>query len=284
MKKFPLLMIVFLFTTGCSNTVNGLKTSDSQSDLQRDDTNEQNDVNNTDKENIPDIDDTPDEQGADDKETVDNNEIPDEDIVIVDKYSASCAEVIINNPEAGDGEYTLYVENNPDKPWTAYCADMNSTPVDYLALRALENGSNFSAYAAGGGSSGTDVITAYSRVKIDPATFIVTTGDQRFATSSGEAAQGDSVIASMPYATASSCRGDSDAPAIANINLSGTAFVINDTFCTDGYQPYGEAFISPDNKTADITGGGYCGWTMPCPAVGNPYNNNGSVLQLSYQP
>jgi|GEM_PF-3495538 len=295
MRNFVFFVITLLLAAGCSNNINGPKGSDSfsstsdnevtdsVSNSEKTDTNVQDSENITDKENVSDAENSTDieHSDSDNNEIPDNEEIPDVDNVI-NHYTASCAEVLIYNPDAPDGEYTLYAENNPEKPWTAYCADINSTPADYLVLAKTGSGFNFSAYAAGGGSSGTDVITLYNRIRIDPSTFVVTTGDQRFATSSGEASQGDDAITSMPYGTASDCRGDSNTLAIANIDLTGTPFTVNDTFCTDGYQPNGEAVFSTSNIVVNITGGGYCGWTTPCPSVSNPYNTNGSELQLSY--
>ena len=316
--KTCFLVITVLFFAGCNDGVKRvvLDSSSSSSDnevtdtdsvtektdnLTTDNSNINDSENITDSENMPDSEDSPDngnipntdnseqndDQNVEDDVIPDNNQINDnEDTPDIDNvtnhYPASCAEVLTYDSDASDGEYTLYVQNSSEKPWTAYCADMDSTPADYLVLAKTGDGYNFSGYAVGGESSGTDVTTLYTRIKIDPSTFTVTTGDQRFSTSSGQASQGSSTITSMPYGTASDCQQGTTPHGTANIDLTGTPFTVNDTFCTGGYTPNGEAVFSTGNKIVNITGGGYCGWTTPCPTVYNPYNTNGSELELSY--
>jgi hypothetical protein len=194
---------------------------------------------------------------------------------------ATCADVLTAQPTAADGEYTLYVGGDGNKPWLAYCADMASAPVEYLPLVATMGDHNFSQYTAGGASPGTNVRTNYMMLRIDPATLAIDIGDQRFATSTGSLWHSSSAqVSSMPFAVAMSC--DATPSGLANIDLRGTEFTLTSTFvATTGY---GSATVQPDLQQADLAGGGYCGWTAPTNAPYNPFNAaHGWVLQLAYK-
>jgi hypothetical protein len=54
-----------------------------------------------------------------------------------------------------------------------------------------------------------------------------------------------------------------------NVDLRGTTFSIDPSvsFVPDGYLPYGTSTFSPDRKTVDFTGGGYCGENGPTPVL-----------------
>jgi hypothetical protein len=195
-------------------------------------------------------------------------------------FPVTCAHVRAADPTAADGNYTLHVGGNPARPWTAWCYDMAGTPREFLTLVLTGGDYNFGQYTA---SSGTNVRTNYTRIRLDPATLLVHCGDQTFAASTGTATQGSITIRAMPYAVAADCAAPNSATGLANINLTGTPFRVNDTFCRGGYLAGGAATISADGKTASITGGGYCGWNVPCPGGYEPYNSNvGAVLNLAY--
>ncbi len=297
-KLFLMLMFIsFFLVTGCENET---KKPVSDADLSDIETEPNENIN--DESVLPDLEEdadlevqdtdfiTQDDEESDDDDLsnseddissdAENDILPDDDVLSF--YPSSCAEILTYDSNAVDGNYTLYAENDSSKPWNAYCADMNSTPVEYLLLVNTGEGYNYSSYVAGGGSSGTDVTTLYTAIRINPSTFIVTTGDQRFAASSSAVTQGGSTILSMPYATASECIQTSTPEASANVDLTGTPFIVDDTFCSGGNQTNGDAVFSASNQVVNITGGGYCGWTTPCPALYNPYNTNGADLKLSY--
>ena len=80
-----------------------------------------------------------------------------------DEVAGTCAEVRALDPSAADDSYILFVGKDPGKPWTAYCADMETAPLEYLDLSAGPD-VNFSQYTAGNLSPGTNVRTNYSRV------------------------------------------------------------------------------------------------------------------------
>ena len=198
---------------------------------------------------------------------------------------ATCAEVVAKDPAATDGEYTLYIDRNPDKPWTAYCADMAGQPSEYLTLFSTGGDSNFSQYTAGGASPGSSVRTSFTRVRIDPADMTIVIGDQTFSSSSGSLTHGSTTVTFMPFGVAMSC--DASASGMGNIDLTGTPFVVTTGFCQGGFQAQGSSTFSQNDQVVNLTGGGGCGWTGPNnPCPDNPFNGNGGStrIQLDYRP
>jgi hypothetical protein len=196
---------------------------------------------------------------------------------------ATCQEIKDKYPDFGDGAYTLHLGNDPAKPWTVYCHNMDSTPTEYLRLKNVGASANYGQYTAGGAAPGTSVRTQYTRVRIDPVTLNVHIGDQTFATSTGQLTHGGEAVTSMPFGVAMSC--DSTASGVANIDLTGTPFAVAPSeFVQGGYFPSGTSTYSGDGQVVDITGGGYCGWTSPTPDTFNPFNQTGGFqLQLQYR-
>lgn len=198
-------------------------------------------------------------------------------------FPETCAEVKAADPDAVDGDKTLYIAADPQKPWTAYCHDMAGEPAEYLPLVAVADGRNFSQYTAGGQAVGTDVRTEFTRVAIDPITLLVDIDDLTFSSSSGQIMQNNNMVTSMPYGVAQSC--DDAASGLANIDLSDTPFKLVEAFCTGGFAPQGMVMLGQDDQIADLIGGGFCGWTAPlaedCPI--NPSKQlNGPILDLAY--
>ncbi|RKH69522.1 hypothetical protein D7X96_14605 [Corallococcus interemptor] len=194
---------------------------------------------------------------------------------------ATCADVHAAHPNAPDGNYGLYVGNDPDAYWTAYCHDMAGTPREYLTLPFQMEDTNVSRYLAGGASPGTSVITRYTRVRLHPDTFQVDTGDQTFATSTGELTHSPDTVRAVPFGVAMSCDGEQ---AQANINLVGTSFEVDSSlFGVGGFDASGTAVSSDGGQAVTLSGGGFCGWTGPLGSY-NPYNQTGSLLQLKYRP
>jgi hypothetical protein len=194
----------------------------------------------------------------------------------------TCADVLAGDPGAADGEYTLYIGKDADKPWPAYCNDMAGTPAEYLVLVNVEDGRNFSQYT-NADPEGADLRTAFTRVRIDPKTLVVDIDDLTFSTSTGEVNHGGPVT-TMPYAVAEGCSTEVDG--VANIDLVGTPFKVIDPFCTTGADADGGVVFSSNDQVVDLTGGGYCGWTGPTRGDGcvdNPQNkSSGFVLELAY--
>ena len=184
-------------------------------------------------------------------------------------FPSSCAEIHNQNPKGTDGNYALYNDNTL---FTVYCYDMSGTPREYITLAQTGANANYSQYAAGGASPGTNVRTMFTKLRIDPATLTVDIGDLTFATSTGSLNHGGTAVTRMPYGAAMSCVAPGDAAGAGNINLEGTPFQVGATFALGGYLPAGSAVISPDNQQVSLAGGGYCGWITPSPAMYNPFN------------
>ncbi|ACU38313.1 hypothetical protein KCV87_33380 [Actinosynnema pretiosum subsp. pretiosum] len=193
----------------------------------------------------------------------------------------SCAAVRGLLPGAPDGPYLLLTNQ---RLLGVHCHDMAGSPREYLDLPDTGGKGNFSQYTAGGASPGTTVRTTFTKLRVDPATLTADIGDLTFATSTGGLALGSTTVTSMPYATAMSC--DATASGVASIDLRGTAFAVSDTFQVGGFAASGTAVLAPDGQSADLTGGGYCGWNVPAPGFYNPTNPQPGMtaLELSCAP
>jgi hypothetical protein len=200
---------------------------------------------------------------------------------------ATCKEVQVATAAAVDQEYTLYVGGDETKPWSSFCKGMSTeTPTEYLTLPTPSE--NTGQYKDGGASSGNTVTTTYQKVRIDPVTLALNASDQSFATSTGSLTHSNSnvTVTAMPLGVAMSCVARNDSSGRARINLIGTNFHVTAQFAAGGSQ----AGIISDNVVVSnvqqkvvLKGGGFCGWFAAAGFPGNPFNQNGSTIQLSYQ-
>jgi hypothetical protein len=190
---------------------------------------------------------------------------------------ATCIDIRRLMPAATDGTFMLYAGHVSSRPWQAYCYDLAGAPAEYLAVANSGATQNFSQYTAGG--IGTSVRTVYRRVRIDPMSFRVSTGDQRFAETTGML----DGISSMPYAMAGDC--NAAQTGLANIDLRGTPFAVApDTFVSGGYTAAGNAMYSNNDQVIVLVGGGYCGWMGPRPvATDQATALRGASLPLIYR-
>jgi hypothetical protein len=164
---------------------------------------------------------------------------------------STCQEIVDYIPGLEDGEYTLYVQNQPTLRWKAYCANMASAPTEYLSL-LHEDGMNTASFADGT----NHVATAYEKVRIDPASLAIDIGDATFATSTGSAVHNGTTVTSMPYGIAMGC----GAEAAMNINLRGTAFRMESPLAQFGTNVKTTTTIANDRKILDMSATGSCGW------------------------
>jgi hypothetical protein len=186
-------------------------------------------------------------------------------------FPGNCSDIHNKDLKAKDGNYILY---NGNTIFTVYCYDMSGTPREYITLAQTGANANYSQYTAGGASPGTNVRTMFTKLRIDPVTLTVDIGDLTFATSTGTLNHSGSatIVTSMPYGAAMSCVGPGDTSGAGNINLQGTPFQVGGTFALGGFDPAGSAVFSAANQQVNLTGGGYCGWITPSPAMYNPFN------------
>ena len=98
--------------------------------------------------------------------------------------------------------------------------------------------------------------------RIDPETFQIDIGDQRFSSSTGQLNHaGGEQVDSMPFGVAMDC--SNGETGLANLDLVGTPFAIAESFCQRGSSADGSSVLSSNDQIADLTGGGNCGWTAP---------------------
>jgi hypothetical protein len=189
---------------------------------------------------------------------------------------ADCQAIVQADPAAGDGEYMIGAGGHV---FRVYCYDMAGAPREYLPLIQTGSDQNYSMYRAGAYSPGTNVISRYARLRLDPQTLVVNTGDKTFATSEGELLHnGRPVVTSMAYAVAMNC--GTMEPAYGNLDLRGTPFKVDDTFTVGGWDAYGLATFSEGAQVVALAGGGYCGHINPWPGA-DPVDGDG-ILNLGF--
>ena len=201
-------------------------------------------------------------------------------------YASTCAELKLSD---GTAEETLYVGGNAAKPWAATCvtSDGGTVSKTYLSLPS----GNVSAYPSGGcaTSATTGVSTTWSKVLIDPTTFIVTTNDTSFSSSTGTTKEvsGNGTVSNtydvMFFASARSCQPGTFAK--GSVNLTGTSFVVagSQTFTVQGSSASGSGVTTGENTAIEVEG--YPAGISPCSSAGDYYTNaGGACLQLVYSP
>jgi hypothetical protein len=190
----------------------------------------------------------------------------------------SCADVLAQNPGAGDGTYTLFLQHLPT---SIYCADMAGTPKEYISL--AHTGGNYN-YSFSPGAHvvyntrnyliyGNDALTNYRRIRIDPTTLVVDQKDVTFADRTSVGANGydpqnpnfKPTPVTADYAVASDCYNLYSARGRANVNLTGTDWAIDDsvTFAVGGWAQSGTVSMDPGRQVVSMTGGGWCGGAGP---------------------
>jgi hypothetical protein len=165
---------------------------------------------------------------------------------------SKCQDVADYLPDAADGEYTLYFNNQPTYRWKAYCANMHTKPAEYLTLMQGD-GLNTSMYASGS----KQVATKYEKVRIHPETLAIDLADTTFAASSGMVVHSGTTLTMMPYGIAMSC---TDTPATMNINLRGTQFRLESALQQFGTGVKSTFDLSSDRQSLTTTVTGNCGW------------------------
>jgi hypothetical protein len=128
---------------------------------------------------------------------------------------------------------------------------------------------NYSQALAGVYWGGTNVLTQFSRIRINPSTLVVDRGDLRFATSSGQINTGSGTIETLSFAGAYTCKHAYTGLASANIDLRGTPFRVADSvvIVPRGYAAAGGATFAENRQVVYLTGGGECGSTQPTTAL-----------------
>ena len=220
-------------------------------------------------------------------------------------HPKSCKEQKGIDPKLADGEFTLYVNGDPSKPWTAYCFGMSgASPVEYLSLKNTHGNFNFSQFTHTPGDTSqcqveednedlkvpcASVRTHYLKLRINPMdaddSFEIIGHDQTFAESSGGRMEfnssGDTVIVkSMPYGAALACDW---ALGIGNINLSQTPFEVDSNFVARGSQATGSFYpVKSGKQEFNIESTGVCGWIASTGQSLVPINNEPTKVFVKY--
>eukprot|EP00565_Helicotheca_tamesis_P002724 CAMPEP_0185730970 /NCGR_PEP_ID=MMETSP1171-20130828/11501_1 /TAXON_ID=374046 /ORGANISM="Helicotheca tamensis, Strain CCMP826" /LENGTH=378 /DNA_ID=CAMNT_0028400123 /DNA_START=60 /DNA_END=1196 /DNA_ORIENTATION=- len=194
-----------------------------------------------------------------------------------------------------DGEYELFYRG-VGQSMTIYCHNVLSTkPTEFLTLPSGGE-MNYSHAPVGGSCGGNNVLTRFSKLRINPWMLKVKTDDYTFAKTTGgpltqtywNGARNITLI-NVPYATARDSRGscyhssrDSEEvldnldivglwPHLqrncgdAMIDLRGTDFEINDSFRRMGCASWGRLAINQRHpkQHLHIAGGGFAGRVAP---------------------
>ena len=188
-----------------------------------------------------------------------DNDAPPAPAVTPIAFPRSCEELSASHPDTTDGDFTLYVDGDPNKAWSAYCADLPDAPKSYVTV---DPNNNWSQYVAGGRAPGTTVTTRFDKIRIDPVTFEVDIHDLSFAVSDGALTDvAGAAVTEMPLGFAKTCGGGY---ATANVSVMGTSFDIQNNFALGGDPGHvGYAGIWPNNQVIEMWADGDCGWVGP---------------------
>jgi hypothetical protein len=211
---------------------------------------------------------------------------PQEEQSIDVNYAPTCATLAYQEPGAPNGNYSLDVQGVST---AIYCANMSSSPSEYLDLPAGTS-TNFSQLGSnwGGGSTGA-ISTTYTRVRFYPSTLQIENADTQFASSTGS--NGENGAHAVAWGIAAACSGTN---ASFEVNLEGTAFDF--AFGINGFGAAGSSYdgapIVADDSTNQAFGAtnvngfcGHAGFHSPNPGGpgysgvwGTPSNGTGSFM------
>lgn len=145
----------------------------------------------------------------------------------------------------------------------------------YLELKNHEN--NFSQYVIptrGGWNAGdSNVTTKFFKIRFDPKSLKVDTGDFTFSQSVGICHHHSQNVDSVPFGTCFGCEAPACADSKASIDLCGTVLCVAEHFHHSGYISAGNCTKMFHDQVVKLQGGGYCGWMAPAPI----YTNEGGA-------
>jgi hypothetical protein len=201
-------------------------------------------------------------------------------------HMRSCQSILDTGLSNGDGIYTIDPDGKDANPsFEVYCHDMNTTkPKEYLELKKTGTNYNYGMTKSGGARPGEDIVTQYTKIRINPETLIVDTTDTTFSSTTGILYNNNKVAATYAqYGIASDCITSFSAKGKANIDLTETPFKIHDNLIFDpnnssgkSWKGKGTSVFTKNRQIVNTTGGGYCGANYPI------YDNNVGTLKLDF--
>jgi len=130
-------------------------------------------------------------------------------------------------------------------------------------------------------------VTHWYKIRFDPITMLVHTGDYTFAKLGGNLRRRsqffqrdigiNAVVPDLgelaplqtvnvgeytPYATCYDCSGLYSQRSVSSVDLRGTPFAVESRFKHGGYCSAGSWTFAENDQCVGLTGGGYCGWTI----------------------
>ena len=185
----------------------------------------------------------------------------------------SCAEIALLDPRTVDGYFTIYYQANLSKPIRVWCANMglakfhpNGAPTEFGAPKDyldVNPSTNYATYNCEGTlTTGVDIVTTFSRIRLNTTSSKIMLDDWTFSTSTGNCTYMVHGVAEhvlynstnpnncdntgglcgqrkLRYGFAGGCWGGGDTRGVAMIDLRGTAFAVhkNSTWTAVGYMP-----------------------------------------------
>jgi hypothetical protein len=172
----------------------------------------------------------------------------------------SCArDILASDPHAPDGDYDIWLDGDGFKRVQLFCK-MGDNPREYLRLKnpnsSMLKGEN------DGGWKGTDVITMWQFIRLDPKTLEVDLNDFTGSRTQGGPTAGYSNIA---FGQASQCGGNKSDEGFATIDISGTPFVFHPSvsFVASGDHASGRFTFGPTPTKVSYGVRGTCGGMTP---------------------
>lgn len=145
-----------------------------------------------------------------------------------------------------------------------------------------------------GWKGGTTGETFWHKIRFDPRTMMVHTGDYTFARLGAHRkrhgnncqrlvpdlgvmapTQHVKVGEYTPYATCFDCSAPHSKRAHSTVDLRGTSLAVASNFKHAGWKSAGTWEFSHDRQVVKLSGGGYCGWTASVDFPGNPDDHPG---------
>lgn len=181
-------------------------------------------------------------------------------------FPQSCAEARATR----EGPVRLYLGNNCDQPYEAYCDDLESGPTTWLALpqgdATFERNFSFSRWQDNGNlgtnsAFGPGLITRFQRVRFEPESLRINVHDPRHATSDGWDYP-NGLLVDQLFGIAAECRNGPDPQARINVDLTGLPFRLVSEWLPRGADARG-SIVARSDQRVEATVHGACGGTYP---------------------